>query len=1354
MGFLEATKKLLKQGMVGALDNYGAPITSEQGPMVDPESGMVGYLPKGTDPNSVTHPQAGLPNLLTGGASGIYKLLQAGTDAIPKKYLPNRLYIPALEDAAKSYETSDKQIMDATGTPEPSNFAEVGMKILGNIAGAPDLPIPKGAKVPIKSIGDAAKGIGRGAVELVVPGKQGGVGSALIAAGIGATLSEAANTLAPSPDYHTISQVVHPDGVVRPQLRNKPIEEYLDPQSIQDYNHAVDTNDVATQDEILGQVVQLQEHDRAQSYLPPEPWYKSDEAKQAMALTGLAVAGTLGARTVAKTKADLLGSTVLAGQATIDYKSGVGTRAVQGAVQGDQAIRDATALATNDPKQWFGNKTDKERIIGKSGALQQWGAKLDGVTNPAIHSKQQHFGITGELPNSEITTKPYGPFLDAIQQGLSQPERDILTDGLLAGTALDDYKRTGKQTSFTQDKAGNAVSPNDVQSYFDRMQSNPKLKAIADGVKEHYAQQLDYLEEAGVISPVEKQGFKASRPNYVRLAKNEASDNSRGLWSTGDANSGVYDKLANLLEERSGEEAAGLSAGTAADPIAQLPDTWSGLIRDVEITKVKRDWFEFAQQSPELREWIKKLKPDEAANDLNQSHSIFNNGVRTQYVVNDPVLSDALRFQPFVQKNAVTGALNALRRNFEHFTTGAGNPFFAPIAASYDTFMGNALRPKGYNLGVLNEVLAHLNPKLGIGGLDPTWVATAPIGAARHAWDTFVGAMGSGLSRDIQAEGPLSQVLGPNVAQGLEAKLSSMYAASIKSKMDEAGIANANIFSSNAPDRASPGLGEVAPKFATSLAGRAFRDAMQGDHSLAQQILAGSHYAFEATRTNPIARIYSGLLKSMHEGFRYQAYATNLPRIIDKDSAELIASQTRRIAADIGQRGAGQIVQQGISSFAYANAGIQSLAQVGRMFKDQPLTFMTNTISTLLGIASLYYGPALISKEHRDEMRKRTEEQRMSGFTTFGDLPVRIPPELRPIWGSITAVLDDASGLNSVNDDGSDNFNPNFGKAIQSWLDNGLSDTGQQDLDQNIKEGLWGAMPATWGSSPVANSIAAGFGGLDIAFSRYTGRPQTVQPQKIDPLGGEGVYTDDAISANWQKAITDISGTMASSYVRAGLDVLRAKKDGADWDSAAKIGMSRILDVSASQGSPLDVMFGQYEKKNSANDGEMKLYQKKKQGWEVAKQILDQDVLTPFTDGKDPRSSIISPLDTVQNNVKLQGTVLVPIGMAASIYKKAAVPIEAELTKTQKAIDDINNQKFSTIEDRNKQINKLIADRKQWIKLDNGLMKQAEDTIRDQIGDKSFTWQDFGTHLEKYKEMPWQPPAQPSSVQNTPPTVQ
>ena len=1340
-GFLSSALQLAKQAAAGAALPFSSP--GMQTKPVDYTPGIVKYAPKlaaalgyniQPDVRQVTTQRP--PVFLDVAPAGLYGLYNAVAPAINLKTAD----IPYLNRATKRVNEADQGINDRLHIKDPSNTAETAARIAGGML----IPGPT-AVAGVTRGGNILQKAGRVAAETVMPLRQGGLGTAIAATAIGTGLSEGADVLDNNSEYKSIYDITHPAGVVRPELRDKPADQYMTPETIQAYNHAVETGDVQTQDELLGLVHEAQQQDHAASYLPPEPFWQTKEAKELAAAGAMAAAGILGARVISKTKAKLMGSSTLVGQDAPEHLTDLSTKATGAAVQNDHAIRNATAIATKD----------KGRMIGQSQQLAQWNAKLDTVTNPAIHSKQVHFAQTGELPNSSTTTTPLGPMLDAIEKGLQPAEYDLLRDGLVAGTALDDFRRTGSQASFKTDVNGNPVSVADIQHLHDLVQNDPKLSMIADGIRKHYRDQLDYLEEHGVISSTQKQAFIDKRPNFVHLSKNEAPDLTQSMWSQGDIANAAGDRL-SLLGSRTDVEGAGIKAGAAADPIAELSNQWANVIKQVEIGRVKKQWLEFADQSPELSQWVKKLPLGVTPEgDINHVHTVFENGMPHNYYIKDPALSSALNFQPFAQNNSIAGAMNVLRRNFEYFTTGPGNPFFAPVAASYDTFTGMALRPKDYNLGVLNEILAHINPKLGIGAADPTAIISAPIGAVRHGLDTLVGAMGRGLSTELQAgKGMFLDTLGPQVTQALETKLSNMYLASIKSQMEEAGVANAGLIASARPDRVGPALNEVAPLFAKGVARRALRDALQGKFDVAQVALARSHYAFEATRAASLARLYSGVMQSIHEGFRYQAYATNLPRVTSPEMAEMIASQTRRIAADIGQHGAGQLAQGAIQSAAYANAGIQSLAQFGRMFKAQPITFTTNAMGALLGLASLYYGPALISKDHRDGMRKRTEEQRMTAFETFGGLEVKVPPEFRPVWGSMIAILDDASGLNKVDANGEDHFDPNFAKAIQSWLDNGASEPGQQDINQNIKEGLWGLMPFTTGSSPVVNAIAAAGSGLDISYSRYTGQPQAVLKQSIDPLGGEGLYTDDAISARYQKAIEDVAGTMLSGYIRAGLDIGRALKDhGDNEDEALKVALSRVVDTAAKQTGPGSVIFGNYERRQSASDGEWKLYQAKKQGIKAATEVLNKDILTPFTDGKDPRSATMSLLDVadIQRNQALMGTALLPIGTLTAQYMKMIQPTLDQTSKIQKSIDDINNQKTTTIEDRNKQINALIEQRKELVKVDNNHIRQAEDAIRAQIGDPTFSYQDLPKHLDRYKKMPWPPAPVPTLPPDAPP---
>jgi hypothetical protein len=75
-------------------------------------------------------------------------------------------------------------------------------------------------------------------------------------------------------------------------------------------------------------------------------------------------------------------------------------------------------------------------------------------------------------------------------------------------------------------------------------------------------------------------------------------------------------------------------------------------------------------------------------------------------------------------------------------------------------------------------------------------------------------------------------------------------------------------------------------------------------------------------------------MEAMHNGFRYQALATNKSRI---PNVEKLGSQLRRLSADAAQHGGSDAWNKIFGSFMYANLSVQSLYEIGKMIKNDPV---------------------------------------------------------------------------------------------------------------------------------------------------------------------------------------------------------------------------------------------------------------------------------------------------------------------------------------------------------------------------------------------------------------------------------
>jgi hypothetical protein len=64
----------------------------------------------------------------------------------------------------------------------------------------------------------------------------------------------------------------------------------------------------------------------------------------------------------------------------------------------------------------------------------------------------------------------------------------------------------------------------------------------------------------------------------------------------------------------------------------------------------------------------------------------------------------------------------------------------------------------------------------------------------------------------------------------------------------------------------------------------------------------------------------------------------------------------------------------------------------------------------------------------------------------------------------------------------------------------------------------------------------------------------------------------------------------------------------------------------------------------------------------------------------------------------------------------------------------VNNQRTTTIEERNRKVNELNAERIQYIEIMNNILQVGEEAIRNRLGDDGFTWQEFAKNPQKYAQ--------------------
>lgn len=1234
-------------------------------------------------------------------------LLPAAAGSVQRIFKPDAKNY--LTDAADRVTVANEKLHKFIGSdPNTRDPALIGANVIGGLA------IPGGTPAKVVNTGTRlsklATSVPRIAAEIAFPLRQTGVGTAAVtqlplALGINAAVEH----LAKPPTIKEVHQEAFD------------LDKVLDPNSKAMLEAARINGDAELEAEIINTASQAwddrsKDDEQAVADLPQPAWKDPTKIALALAATGLGAAGIWSVRN-AITKARLKGSTGLTGLDVKPEMTTLAGKASAGFVQADQPVRDALKKITGDDQSWFGKNEDQ----------QLWEAKLDAVTSPALNTKIQHGLTTGELPNSALVTKPVTVTLEALAKDTDVPSQQVITDGLLARSALDDYKRTGVQSAF------NDKTPQELEAIAQTLESDPKLNRYADAIKGHYKDQLDYMVEQGLITPEMRQEFAQARPNYVHMSKTSTfDDNTSSLFGMGNSGSAARKQLDQLLT-RSEDEFGGVQVGATADPIRELPGQFANIVKKAEVNNIKKDFFDAAAGNKALDDFISKLPAGEQPKSMEGVHIVFRDGKPEYYKVKDPALSTALDFAPNTVKTPFSTVLGPFKKLSQTFITGSGNPLFASTSAMYDTLTGIMLRPKGYDLGLANEALNRAGSPITLGGLDPTAWISAPVGALRLAADELTGSLASDLSTRLMLDHDwFVQALGKPNAEALRDRLAGAYEASIKSNMDRYGASASNLFNSDDPTTVSHGLVDVAPKFYSRASEMAYKEALEGGVGTATAIIKGGKSVFEKVRASSLARAYLGTVKLLHEGFRYQAFASNLPKAIgDEDLMKLLAAKTRRVAADVGQTGSSQLYQEAARSALYLNTATQSLAEVGRKFKNQPITTVGNVATTLAMLTAMQYGYAGLSKENQEQIKNATDDEQTRTAFTFGGLTIPIPPELRMIWGPWTAVMNELTGITTGD------YDPHISAVMEKWLDNGLTEEGALSVNESAKSALQALAPINSGSIPMVNAAMASQG-IDLGMSRFAGKPMEIQGQKLSQLGGEGKLTDDALSATTERMINSLLGTTVTDYIRAAMDADRALGAGADVDAALEVSASRLKDATVRSAGPVrGLLFQNYERLQSANDTNARLYYKKAEGIDKATATLRQDLLQQYTTGADPRYAMLRNSDTVAP--ELSGTALAPIGAIAADLNKSLFPLKRRLGELKDQVDFTKDQKLSTIEARNVQANEFNAERKQIIDQMNLITMQAEDSIRATIGDPSFTFQNFDP--DNYKAIPYPPQA-------------
>lgn len=1231
-------------------------------------------------------------------------------DAIPGTNFGDDNYFTR---ATERVAAADARTRGFLGVTPPENVGDVALEVLGGLA----IPGPKfglfgkaaaGSKVP-----QIARDIGNVAAETFLPLRQGSLARAAVTQvplGVGITETIDAEGSKTDPGYKGFVDWIDEATTEKATIHDVPEE-------LTNAFLSIDANDPRRD-----QAAQIILDGLENGEFDKEPAWRNGLAT-ASAFAGLGL-GAYGIRQAVRNGASQrlrgVAQQTLAGTEYNPTTTTVGTQAIGSFVQADQPVREAIRASTD--------------------AADPTIRRLDRVTEPSLNSITTHGIATGEFPNSAIKAKPIAVTLNAIAKDLSDAEWTVLTDGLLARNALDDManSKSGAQASF------NDLSPAILEVHANRLDRDPKLAKYGDAIKQHYRDNLDFMLEQGLINEEMHTAFVTARPNYVHMSRNLITDTAADTLFGGTRFSESARAHLNDIMGRNTDEASGVQTGRAADPVRELATQTSSIMRRAEINNVKRELFDIFENNAALSDVVKRIPDGEQPKNLEGIHDVVIDGHKRYYKITDPALDRAMRFNPHLGFSTTRMILGLPKRLSEFWLTGAGNPFFGPTAMAYDTFTGMTLRPRGFDLGIGNEALNSLMPTSGglmdtIKAADPTALLSAPVGAVRLLYGDFIGGASRSLAEQMmRQDGLLYNILGPQNTGILQQRLAAAYDGSTRSLMDQFGASSTGLMHTTDVNSQGHAMADLAPEFYSRASIRAANEAMQGNGAFFNGLVQGSKAVGSVVRANAITRLYMNVMSAMHGGFRAQAFATNLPKARgDVESMQKLASQTRRISGDMAQRGSGELAGGITSTALYANPAIQGLSQVARQIKDQPITTAANVVTTMAMLTALQYAAAASDPAIAEEIRGMTDAEQARKIKTFGGIDVPISPELRIMWGPYAALMNEISGVNSGQ------FNPDLGQVLDRWIDGDIdvSEEGEFSIAESLKTGISDMMPLQAGSLPVVNALMASQG-IDMGMTRYAGSPQEIKTQTRSGFGTEGALTGDAISAQMSAIVEDLIGTTVANGLRMAMDVDRALDVGAPAEDAVGVGLSRLKDNTVrTSGMTRGLLFGNYERVQSANSTETRLWFEKKDGIDKATSVLRQDILQAYTTGADPRAALLRNTDTVPPD--LSGTALVPIGLISADLIKALRPLQTRANELRDQVAETQNQRMSSIETRNTQVNEFNKEREALMAQMLLITKQAEEAIRGAIGDSTFTYQNFDP--EAYRSMQMPAPTQPSS---------
>ena len=218
---------------------------------------------------------------------------------------------------------------------------------------------------------------------------------------------------------------------------------------------------------------------------------------------------------------------------------------------------------------------------------------------------------------------------------------------------------------------------------------------------------------------------------------------------------------------------------------------------------------------------------------------------------------------------------------------------------------------------------------------------------------------------------------------------------------------------------------------------------------------------------------------------------------------------------------------------------------------------------------------------------------------------------------------------------------------------------------------------------------------------------------------------------------------------------MRAYGETGSLDAAAKQAVDRATDNTVKEAkSVAPLLFNGYVTANPASDRTTEYWFKKREGLDKAEEVYQKNIKNAYVTQADPRYASLRSADTV--DPRAFGTQLEPIARVTAIYQRYIDKVQRQYGALTRQAEDIRNGKTTSIEDRNARLNDIYAQRSELAAQMLSYAQQAEDTIRQQIDDPSFTYENFDpkNYMKPLPVPPLSSFSPPSFEQNSQPTSQ